>query len=110
MLRVDQLPPAYELLRTLPTLRRLPHSDVVRFEVSLDRDVYGKVYPGDEPHIIISGRRHRHVASWLMTLAHEMVHLRLSFDRVPAWDGHGTDFRRHAERICVAFGWDSEVF
>lgn len=110
MLRVEQLPPAYELLRTLPTLRRLPHADEVRFEVGLALDCYGKVYPGDEPHIILSARKHRHVASWLMTLAHEMVHLRLAIDRVPSWDGHGAEFRRHAERICGAFGWDSEVF
>jgi hypothetical protein len=110
MLRVEQLPPAYELLRTLPTLRRLPHADAVLFEVGVDRDVFGKVYPGPEPRIIISARRHRHVGSWLMTLAHEMVHMRLYGDSVPTWDAHGEEFRRHAERICGAFGWDSEVF
>jgi hypothetical protein len=109
MLRVDQLPPAYELLRTLPTLRRLPHADAVRFEVSLDRDVFGKVYCAP-PHVIISGRKHKHVSSWLMTLAHEMVHMRLHADDVPTWDSHGPEFRKHAERICAAFGWDSEVF
>lgn len=109
MLRVEQLPPAYELLRTLPTLRRLPHADKVRFEVGLDRDVFGKAY-ASPPFIIVSARKHKHMASWLMTLAHEMVHLRLHIDRVPSWDGHGVEFRRHAERICSAFGWDSEVF
>lgn len=109
MLRVDQLPPAYELLRTLPTLRRLPHADDVRFEVNIDRHVFGKVYP-DVPSILLSARRHRHVGSWLMTLAHEMTHFRLYLDRAPNWDAHNDDFRRHATRICHSFGWDAEVF
>lgn len=110
MLRVDQLPAAYEMLRTFPTFRRLPSSDGVTFQLSDDRATFGRLYVDPSPVVIISRVKHRHAISWLMTLAHEMVHLRLAVDRSRSWDGHGAEFKRHAERVCRSFGWDSEVF
>lgn len=91
MLRVEQLPPAYELLRTFPTFRRLPPADTVGFQLSDDRTVFGKLYIEPRPLIIISRRKHRHVVSWLMTMAHEMVHFRLAVDAVRTWDSHGDE-------------------
>ena len=91
----------------------LPEADAIRFEVIANRRVFGE-YNYDCAkglHIIrISQLRHTQLQTILMTMAHEMIHLREQ-QQGRRWDvQHGRAFCRMAAQVCKIHGFDLGAF
>jgi hypothetical protein len=108
----EMLEAAYEFLRTSEPFRRwkLPHADDIAFRITRHADRFGEFEAGDPPAISVSDRIVGHTQTLLMTLAHEMIHLR--HHRLGARNDveHGTRFRRDAAHVCRHHGWDAKAF
>lgn len=106
----------YELLVLFPPFVRwaLPKSDRVRFEVFPEADPYGEfVAEGERLTIRISTALHWTLPALIMTMAHEMAHLRQHLKgRLPNdhQKSHNAEFYRAARSICQALGLDAEKF
>lgn len=108
---------AYELLRATPPFRgwRLPEADEVAFHAvhikGPHKGCQGEHwFDGERHHIRINPKRHHTLASLLMTLAHEMVHLRENMLSVRADVMHGREFQKMAKIVCCAHGFDRGQF
>ena len=109
----EMLEAAYEFLRTTEPFRRwkLPHADDIAFKITRHADRFGTFDATDPPQISVSDRVVGHTQTLLMTLAHEMIHLRHHLTREARSDvEHGARFRRHAARVCRQHGWDAKAF
>lgn len=108
----DMLEAAYEFLRTTEPFRRwkLPHADDVAFKVTRHSDRFGEFEAAEPPMIAVSERIVGHAQTLLMTLAHEMIHLRHHLAGVRGDVEHGANFRRNAARVCRHHGWDAKAF
>lgn len=106
----EMLEAAYEFLRTTEPFRRwtLPHADDVAFKVTRNADRFGAFEASEPPAIAVSERIVGHSQTLLMTLAHEMIHLR--HHRAGEAAAHGARFRRDAARVCRHHGWDAKAF
>lgn len=99
----------YNLLLTTPPFNRwkLPDADDVVFIVIRDPNRSGDHYfKNGRHHIGISFRSHTTLQTLIMTVAHEMCHMK---DH-PAKAAHGASFRRLADRVCKAHGFDRGQF
>lgn len=70
-------------------------------------------YIRDGKHfIIVNPDTHIALNDLLMSVAHEMVHLRQELKgRLPEkGDGHNAEFRRLAKQVCASLGWDLQRF
>ena len=107
----DMLAGAYEFLRATEPFRawKLPHADEVGFSVVRDPNMFADFgIENGIPMIRVSEAKNGYTATLLATMAHEMCHLRQEFtgDR-----GHHTAaFRRMAQRVCRAHGFDLKTF
>jgi hypothetical protein len=101
----------YGLLRVCDPFRRwrLPDADDIVFRVTRshhDRAAF-HAEAGDL-QIDISDRLHGTLPELLVSMAHEMVHLRqhlMGFDPT-----HGEEFRRLARQVCKHHGFDLKAF
>lgn len=102
----------YELLRATPPFKRwkLPHADEVEFHVTRDTQIVGDCVDAGHAHIIrLSGAKHGSVHAVVVTMAHEMCHLKQSVI-APREGAHGRYFKRLAKQVCKAHGFDEKTF
>lgn len=101
---------AYELLRTVPPFRgwKLPHESELDFAVILTDRLHGDC---DGETIRISAACHGQILPLLETTAHEMVHLHQIRRKLETHNSqHNADFRRRAQSVCAALGFDYKRF
>lgn len=105
---------AYELLRNLQPFSRwkLPPASEVRFGITRAKDTYGICQRVNGRHRIWAKRR-MSMMKFLETMAHEMCHMREDAI-VPQYSGrtyrHGEDFKKLAEQVCKALGFNPSTF
>lgn len=110
----DLLAVTYDLLRHTEPFRRwrLPAASALKFKVTRSKDEFG--YCEHEGttllHIACSDRKHGQLPALLMTMAHEMVHVRLALKDGHKAPAHGAEFQRHADRVCRIHGFDRKTF
>lgn len=107
----ENLATAYAFLRTTMPFCRwgLPESDEVRFKVFRHKRKCGDHgFINDKHEIRISAANIGHTASLILTMAHEMVHVRCS-DMGDKSD-HGEMFLRYARQVCKHHGFDPKLF
>ncbi len=107
---VETLAAAYELLRASTPFRglKLPPAYEVTFKLTRDKTKAGECDFDDPANISISAHYHGHIYPMLMTMAHEMCHLH-QFRKTGKAD-HGEEFRKLADRVCRAHGFDPKLF
>ena len=100
---------AWEFFRVTPPFNRwnLPHADEVKFRVTQHRDRSGQYHYSDGT-IDISNAKHGHTNSFIVTMAHEMVHYHLA--RKGVRTDHGAEFQRCAAMVCKHHGFDPQAF
>jgi predicted SprT family Zn-dependent metalloprotease len=110
---------AYEFLRRTPPFSgwKLPEPDDVEFHIARRippnhlhfADFW--LSAGGAPCIRFSERRHKHTATVLATMGHEMIHL---YQHVAGRETknteHNREFHRLAKRVCDLHGWDAGAF
>lgn len=105
----------YEMLcLTKPFTRwKMPSSDDVEFHATTIKDAcQGEYYFRTDArrHVIrINPKRHHTLHSQIMTMAHEMVHLRERMLSTKA-KGHGFLFQRLSDQVCRHHGFDRGQF
>jgi hypothetical protein len=104
---------AYSHLRELRPFNRwsLPEASGVSFGLLNGMD--HAIYMLDRKHRIeVNAHTHTTHTQILMSVAHEMIHLRQNeLGRLPVTrNPHNADFRRMARQICAEFGWDVQIF
>lgn len=112
----DMLEHAYELLRVTPPFKswKLPPGDDVAFCVVRMRkhqDQADWTHDGTRHVIRINAKKHGTLNSLLMTLAHEMCHMReyeLGFRRVDVM--HGELYYQLADAVCRHHTFDKGQF
>lgn len=106
----------YEFLVLFPPFARwqLPESGRIRFEVFPQADPYGEfTVEGERMCIRVSTALHWTLPTLIVTVAHEMAHLRQHMrGRLPGDMGnaHNAEFHRAARLICQHLGFDGEKF
>ena len=103
----------YELLRVTPPFKRwkLPEPDTLEFRtIKLPDDNHGEMWKRANGSLCLTVNplRHKTLASATMTLAHEMVHLRL--EAFKSREDHGPRFHKLADQVCRAHGFDRGQF
>lgn len=113
----DIVEAAYELLRLTPPFKgwRLPDGDDVVFHAVLIKGPHKGCqgehwFDGKQHHIRINPKRHHTLASLLMTLAHEVVHMREATMKLRADVMHGREFQHMAKAVCDKHGFDRGQF
>lgn len=108
----EMMAQTYELLRATPPFRgwKLPAADDVEFHVTRHTDRHGDCVDAGHAHVIrCSANKHGSLASLIITMAHEMCHVRQS-KLAPRERDHGTAFKRMARSVCRIHGFDPKVF
>ena len=92
---------AYELLRTtLPFHRwKLYHADDIWFICRPMKSCLGSYVPGKVPKLYIDTNRHGSLDRLIVTLAHEMCHMRGPLT-------HGKDFKKLVASVCRYHNFD----
>lgn len=109
----ETLQAAYELLRTTLPFRgwHLPPLEDVKFRVlkrTTTNAMHGD-YVFDGAHVIrVVDAKHQTINGVLMTVAHEMIHMKQQLDG--ATDAHGKTFHKLADRVCKVHLWDRGSF
>lgn len=113
----DILESLYETLRLTPPFRRwkLPEADEVEFHcVALGSTAYedqADYHWNGTRHVIrVSPARHHTLPAALVTVAHEMVHMREEILGVRSDVKHGASFHKLADQVCRAHGFDRGQF
>ena len=109
----EDLCAVYDLLRgTAPFKRwKLPPGEEVEFHaVKITHCQADSQRKGNRYVVRVAANRHHTLASATMTMAHEMIHLRLdiAFPRDRAH--HGSRFHKHADAVCKAHSFDRGQF
>lgn len=103
---------AYHFFRFLPPYSRWNLPDEVEFRITKRPDVYGTYQLiGGRHRITISRRNVKTLHALIVTLAHELIHLRQELtgdfsDR----SQHNRAFVRASKHVCRALGFDSAGF
>ena len=105
----DILVATYELLLTTPPFRswKLPPSDEIEFHITRSVKHFGTC---DGKSITISDRKHGTLSNLLVTVAHEMVHLREFQTGARSDIQHGAEFNKLADRVCRIHNFDRSAF
>jgi hypothetical protein len=102
---------SYGFLRATPPFCRwkLPPADVVEFRVIRNRKIHGdhSLYEGRH-RIRISEGAVAHTDTLVLSMAHEMIHVKLDSEGVKS--EHGSDFHRLAKLVCKYHGFDPKMF
>lgn len=109
-----RLAAVYEMLRAWPPFCRwsLPASGELKFHVSKSRKNNAQWWiAGDRHHIEASQRNHGHLVTLILSMAHEMIHVRQRVARTetPGVE-HNAEFVRIGKRIARRYGWDEGQF
>ena len=104
----DIMAAAYDYLRSTPPFNRwgLPPSKDVGFRVTRSHREAGvcEVLDSGKIRVGMSSVLHGHSASILVTMGHEMIHVRQFLRNDPAT--HGKAFQKMAEQVCEKHGFD----
>ena len=109
----ERLAAVYEMLKAWPPFNRwkLPHSSEVKFRVIASKRVFARwCIQGDRHLIEVSQERHDALHSLVMTMAHEMIHMRQRIAKTETRAEHNAEFERLAKRICAIHGFDYGPF
>lgn len=109
----ERLAAVYEMLRSWPPFSRwkLPHSSEVKFHVIRSKTDFGRWWiDGDRHHVEISEKLHGAMLGLVMTMAHEMIHMRQRIARTETRAEHNAEFHRLAKRVCAIHGFDYGPF
>ena len=109
----ERLAAVYEMLRAWPPFSRwnLPHASEVRFHVIRSKATFGRWWiEGDRHHVEISEKLHGTMIGLVMTMAHEMIHMRQRIARTETKAEHNAEFHRIAKRVCAIHGFDYGPF
>jgi len=104
---------SYELLRTTLPFRRwkLPHAGEIEFKVLRLPHRGDTASWGDDLHeICLSTKWHPILSELLLTMAHEMCHVRQYMERPNDRAHHGAYFKKCARQVCRHHGWDYKTF
>lgn len=109
----ETLEAAYELLRTTAPFKRwkLPDPDTLEFRaVAIANNDQGELWHRADGSfcLTVSPARHKTLHAAIMTLAHEMVHLREV--ALKSRGNHGTVFNKLADSVCKHHGFDRGQF
>lgn len=100
------------LCETLPFRRwKLPSPDELEFyAIPLPANDQGELLrkPTGKYRVTINPNRHKTISSMLMTLGHEMAHIRQ--DQIGRKDHHGASFQALADQICRHHVFDRGQF
>lgn len=109
----EMLAAAYEYLRATDPFRKwnLPESEDLTFRVLRTRKLCGQYWmDGDKHFIAISSGKIGCTHSLMETMAHEMLHLHLAETGMDDGGEHNAAFRKIADRVCRAHGFDPKMF
>jgi hypothetical protein len=107
----DMLAAGYDFLRETQPFKgwKLPAADEIGFAVIRDPRLFADCgVENGVPVIRVSEARNGYTATLLATLAHEMCHLRQF--RLGNSGNHNALFRRLAQAVCRAHGFDIRSF
>lgn len=100
----DDMARGYELIRHSKPYNawKLPHADEVEFHASpmKGRDQAEYFWNGTRHVIRLNTRKHHTFESMLLTLRHEMLHVREKMAGLRFDIKHGRDFKRWANQVC----------
>lgn len=102
----------YEMLRTCPPFCRwsMPPASEVKFCVMRSRFKHGDYGADPKDTFRVSEGTNSHLFSFVIVMAHEIVHQRLRRSGYKNWDAHGPAFERLARAVCRRHGWDLKQF
>lgn len=104
----------YELLRLTPPFRgwNLPHADEIEFRaVNMRGQDQGYCqHLGTHHCIALATNKHSTLHSLTLTIAHEMVHLRMEHAHPKDRAHHGARFKRYADMVCRHHTFDRGQF
>ncbi len=115
----ETLRAAYAYLDATPPFNgwNLPDPEDVEFRVTQKSRTHGETHTvilGGTKFkfkIDISGKKHNHTASLILTMAHEMVHVHQRYNKINLTRStHGKDFMALAKEVCDAHGFDPGQF
>jgi len=119
ILTVDAMRAAYAYLAETEPFKdwNLHDAEDVEFKVTRIARVYGETHTTVrddgkfEFTIDLSGVKHTHTASIMVTMAHEMVHVHQRHNCINLTNkAHGADFHALAAEVCTAHGFDPGQF
>ena len=111
-IKAEHCAAAYDLLRVLPPFNKwkLPPASEVRFRV-VRTEHQAEWYMVGEKHCIdVSAKKHTHIHSLVMTVAHEMLHVHQRIKGSETKAEHNAEFHRLAKRVCLRLGFDPGQF
>jgi len=103
----------YDLLRATKPFKRwkLPPGDEVEFHVTKHTDIHGDCVDAGHAHVIrISSTFHGSLPPLLVTMAHEMCHVRQHIIAPQDRAEHGALFKKLARQVCKHHGFDLKAF
>ena len=117
----DQLAAAYEFVRTLEPFniwalregrKGFPHADEIEFNIVGDKRVWAwKQRKGDGTYTIAySDKAPRYVSTFVMLIAHELIHLYQDINKLETTAMHNKDFMVRAKEVCDIHGYDLHLF
>jgi hypothetical protein len=109
----DILESAYEFLRRTPPFKgwHLPPSDEVEFHAVPLKDHCADYSVVDGTHVIrVCILRHAHLYAVVISVAHEMCHLRQQIAAPHDKAHHGAYWKRLAKQVCRIQGFDPKTF
>lgn len=110
-IHVETLRCAYELLRaTTPIFKSLPPAEVIKFQVIRKASLRGD-YEFDGNHRIrVSTTNHTTLEWLLITVAHEMCHMKQQLEHPSDRAAHGSRWRHYADIVCRVHSFDRGAF
>lgn len=111
-----RLAATYDFLRAFPPFRRwrLPTSDALTFTLLRTRREYGhytRERRTTDHELAISCGKVGHASTLLVSMAHEMVHLKQAVAKTETQNTeHNAEFYELARLVCRRFGFDPKAF
>lgn len=111
----ERMAAVYTMLRTFPPFCRwkLPPAELVKFHVEKTdrRFAFWWIDGGGTHHIAVSKKRHYTMLTLVMSMAHEMLHVKQRVARTEtANTEHNAEFKHLAKRLCQTMGFDYGAF
>lgn len=109
----ERLAATYEMLRAWPPFSRwgLPPSEMVKFRVTRSKKNFATWWAdGDRHHVEVSEALHSTMQGVVMSMAHEMIHVRQRLAKTETRSEHNAEFHRLAKRVCSIYGFDYGAF
>lgn len=107
----------YEFFCQVPPFSRwrMPEADEIEFHVvrAMKQAAFADCGVGTTGAFCMrfSARRHRHIQTLLMTMAHEMIHLHQKVHGLESRNNdHNENFWKCAKYLCATYGWDIGIF